>query len=32
MELVDYLVTERGVFEPPLDSGAVLGEGATPEA
>jgi methylthioribose-1-phosphate isomerase len=24
--LVDYLVTERGVFEPPLDRAAVLGE------
>jgi methylthioribose-1-phosphate isomerase len=25
MELVDYLVTEHGVFEPPLDREAVLG-------
>jgi methylthioribose-1-phosphate isomerase len=32
MELVDCLVTERGVFEPPLDRGAVLGDGvAAPE-
>jgi methylthioribose-1-phosphate isomerase len=28
MDLVDYLVTENGVFEPPLDRAAVLGETA----
>jgi methylthioribose-1-phosphate isomerase len=26
--LVDYLVTERGVFEPPLDRAAILGDDA----
>jgi methylthioribose-1-phosphate isomerase len=32
-ELVDYLVTERGVFEPPLDREAVLGgAAATPDS
>ena len=29
-ELVDYLVTERGVFEPPFDREAVLGANAAP--
>ncbi|MDG5778540.1 S-methyl-5-thioribose-1-phosphate isomerase [Haloarculaceae archaeon H-GB2-1] len=30
MELVDYVVTERGVFEPPLDRAAVLGDEGQP--
>ncbi len=29
-ELIDYLVTEHGVFEPPFERAAVLGEGPSP--